>query len=42
MFVVMQVSKPTDMKRKAFVCCVILFTERSDKRNPSNVVEEPQ
>ena len=38
----MQVGKPTDMKKKAFMCCVILFTERTDKCNPSDVVEEPQ
>lgn len=33
----MQVSKPTDMKREAFMCCVILFTERSDKRDLQDV-----
>lgn len=42
MLVVVQDGKATDMKKKAFMGCMILFTERSDKRNPSEVVEEPQ
>lgn len=31
MLVIMHVGRPTDMKKKAFMCCVKLFPERFDK-----------